>query len=152
MYSQSTEYTLAKRLPRMQHRIESRLLSDIVHSSVRSCAQIVWFPNQGSHYWVTLFSLSTSSHNGTGLRKNGPTCPWGCPGGTESGNLRTGASWFQQWHWVSESDWLLSMIKPDGTKQLSGLADQGTKRGRRQQTCKSWIRKFSSLLPFSQIS
>lgn len=56
--SQSTN-TSAKHLPRIRPGIESWLRGDTVHSDVRPCTQIVWFPNQGSYYWVTLFSLST---------------------------------------------------------------------------------------------
>lgn len=54
----------------------------------------------------------------------------------------------EAWSLVGCAQW----YSQDGTKQLSGWGDQGTKAGRRQQTCKSWIRKFLSLLLRSQIS
>jgi hypothetical protein len=96
---------------------------DTVHSNTKSCTHTVWL-----YYWVTQFFLSTCSHNGTGPGKNDATCPRRYCSGTESGNLRTGASWSQQWHRVSESDWLLSMIKSGWDKVVIWVSRSRNKR------------------------
>lgn len=90
------------------------------------------------------------SHNDTELRKNDVTCPWGCPGGTESGNLRTGASGLQQWLWVSKSDWLLAMIKSGGDKAViwvSRSMDKGREMTVNMQKLTKKVLIFASLRP-----
>lgn len=126
-----------------QASVKSWLLSDTIPCKVRSCTQICLAPKSGLLLLgYPVFPLSTCSHNGTGLGKNDLTCPWGCLGGTESRNLRTRASWFQQWHWVSGSDWLLSTIKSGWDKAVIWVSRSRNKRKERQKTCKSWIRKL----------
>lgn len=74
------------------------------------------------------------------------------PGQRRKWKPENGSKWMPTMAWVSGPHWLLSVVQPGRTKQLSGLADRGTKGGRGRQTCKSWVRKFSSLLPSSQLS